>query len=131
MESIIGSVKSMDKITFHCPFSSFLPLFCILPPPPPPKKKGISHLHTFQLYFFHCRDNMVKINTFSMAVSKTYCLFNFQTEICLFFIFFIRSIFGPRKNAIYLRIFLWTFPMELKYLENIKEIINGIYYRFS
>ena len=25
---------------------------------------------------------MVKINTFSMAVSKTYCLFHFQTEIC-------------------------------------------------
>ena len=74
---------------------------------------------------------MTIINTFSMAFSNTYCLFHFQTEICFFSYFFIRSIFGPRKNAIYLRIFLRTFPMEPKYPENIKEIINGIYYRFS
>ena len=74
---------------------------------------------------------MIKINTFSMPLSKTYCLFQFQTEIYFFHIFFIWSIFGPRKIAICLRIFLRTFPMELKYPENIKEIINGIYYRFS
>ena len=75
---------------------------------------------------------MIKINTFSMAFSKTYCLFHFQTKICCFsLIFYIWSIFGPRKNAICLQIFLRTFPMELKYPENIKEIINGIYYSFS
>ena len=74
---------------------------------------------------------MVKINTFSMAVSKTYCLFHFQTEILFSIFFFIWSMFGPRKNAYCLRIFLSTSPMELEYPENIKEIINGIYYRFS
>ena len=73
----------------------------------------------------------MKTNTFSMAVSKMYCLFHFQTEICLFSYIFIWLIFGPQKNAIYLRIFLRTFPMELRYPENIKEIIHGIYYIFS
>ena len=83
---------------FSQPFFVILPLFCILPPPPP-QKKCISHLPIFQLYFFHCRDNMVKINTFSMAVSKTSCLFHFQIEIRFFHIFFfIWSMFGPRKN---------------------------------
>ena len=70
---------------------------------------------------------MIKINTFSMAFGKTYCLFHFKTEICFFTYFFIWSILGPRKNATCLQIFLRTFPMELKYPENIKEIINGIY----
>ena len=75
---------------------------------------------------------MIKINTFSMSFSKTYCLFHFQTEIYIFsYFFFIWLIIGPRKNAICLRIFLRTFPMELKYPENIKEVINGLYYRFS
>ena len=74
---------------------------------------------------------MIKINTFSMAFSKTYCLLHFRTKIFIFSYFFIWSIFGPRKNVICLQIFLRTFPMELKYPENIKEIINGIYYRFS
>ena len=75
---------------------------------------------------------MVKTNTFSMAVSKTYCLFHFQTEICLFFhIFSYGQYLAPEKSAIHLRMFFRTFPMELKYPENIKEIINGIYYRFS
>ena len=41
---------------------------------------------------------MIKINTFSMSFSKTYCLFHFQTEINFFIIFFIWSIFGPRKK---------------------------------
>ena len=68
--------------SFFCHFYPFFE-FC-----PPPQKKMHSHLPTFQLYFFHCRDNMVKINTFSMEVSKTYCLFHFQTEICFFSIFF-------------------------------------------
>ena len=71
---------------------------------------------------------MIKINTTSMQFSKTDCLFHFQTEIFFFHIFFIWSIFGPRKNAICQRIILRTFPMELKYPENIKEIFNGIYY---
>ena len=57
---------------------------------------------------------MVKINTFSMAVSKTYCLFHFQTEYVFFPYFFIRSMFGPRKNAYCLRIFLSISPMELE-----------------
>ena len=71
---------------------------------------------------------MTIINTFSMAFSKTIYLFHYQTEICFFFfIFFILTIFGPRKKCKFLR----TFPMELKYPENIKEVINGIYYRFS
>ena len=74
---------------------------------------------------------MIKINTFSMPFRKTYCLFHFKTEIYIFSYFFIWSIFGPRKNAICLRIILRTFPMELKYPENIKEIIIVIYYRFS
>ena len=74
---------------------------------------------------------MIKINPFSMAFSKTYCLFHFQTEIYFFSYFFHMVNIWPPKNAICLRIILRTFPMELKYPENIKEIINGIYYRFS
>ena len=75
---------------------------------------------------------MTIINTFSMAFSKTYCLFHFQTEICIFFfIFFHSNNIWPHKNAICMRIFLRTFPIELKYPDNIKEIINGIYHRFS
>ena len=31
---------------------------------------------------------MIKINTFRMAFSKTYCLFHFQTEIYFFFFIF-------------------------------------------
>ena len=64
-----------------------------------------------------------------MAFSKTNCLLHFPTEMFVFFlhIFFILTLFGPRKNAICMRIFLRTFPMELKYPENIKEIINGTY----
>ena len=65
---------------------------------------------------------MVKINTFSMAVSKTYCLFHFQTEIYFFHIFFIWSMFGPQKNAYCLRIILSTSPMELEYPKNMKEL---------
>ena len=63
---------------------------------------------------------MIKINTFIMAVIKTYCLFHFQTEICFFFVFFILSIFAPLP-----------LKMELEYHENIKNSLNGIYYRFS
>ena len=57
---------------------------------------------------------MMKINTFSMAVSKTYCLFHFQTEICFFFIIFHGhgQCLAP-KNAFCLRIVLSTSPMEL------------------
>ena len=44
---------------------------------------------------------MVKINTFSMAVSETYCLFHFQTEICFFFfIFFHKVNVWPSKKCI-------------------------------
>ena len=67
----------------------------------------------------------MKTNTFSMAGSKTYCLFHFQIEICLFSYFFIWSIFGPRKNAICLRLFLRTFPMELKYPQIFKKSLMG------
>ena len=76
---------------------------------------------------------MTIINTFSMAFSKTYCLFHFQTEICfLLFIFFhIYNIWPPKKKCILHANIFRTFSMELKYPENIKEIINGIYYRFS
>ena len=71
---------------------------------------------------------MIKINTFNMAFGTTYCLFHFQTKICCFFsYFFIWSIFGPRKKCNLPANILRTFPMELKYPENIKEIINGIY----
>ena len=76
----------------------------------------------------------MKTNTLSMADSKTYCLFHFQTEICIFFfhIFSYGQYLAPEKmQLICLRIFLRIFPMELKYPENIKEIIHGIYYRFS
>ena len=74
----------------------------------------------------------MKTNTISMAVSKTYCLFYFQTEICLFFhIFSYGQYLAPEKKCnLPVNIFR-TFPMELKYTENIKEIINVIYYRFS
>ena len=65
---------------------------------------------------------MVKINTFSMAVSKTYCLFHFQTEICFFHIFFIWSMFGPRKKCILPANILSTSPMELEYPKNMKEL---------
>ena len=75
---------------------------------------------------------MTIINTFSMAFSKTYCLFHFQTEIFFFpSYFFILAIFGPPKKCNLPANILRTFPMELKYPENIKKIINGIYYRFS
>ena len=77
---------------------------------------------------------MIKINTFIMAVIKTYCLFYFQTEICYFLrIFFILSIFAPPplKKCILPPSILMTFPMELEYPENIKNSLNGIYYRFS
>ena len=42
---------------------------------------------------------MIKINTFSMAFGKTYCLFHFQTKICCcFFLFFhLVNIWPPKK----------------------------------
>ena len=42
---------------------------------------------------------MIKINTFSMSFSKTYCLFHFLTEIYIFFIFFFHmvNIWPPKK----------------------------------
>ena len=74
---------------------------------------------------------MTIINTFSMAFSKTNYLFNYQTEICFFLLHIFHFYLASEKNANCMRIFLRTFPMELKYPENIKEVINGIYYRFS
>ena len=68
---------------------------------------------------------MIKINTFIMAVIKTYCLFHFQTEIC----YFLRI--PPLKKWILPPSILRTFPMELYYPENIKNSLNEIYYRFS
>ena len=43
---------------------------------------------------------MVKINTFSMAVSKTYCLFHFQTEMLFFSVFFHMVNVWPSKRCI-------------------------------
>ena len=65
---------------------------------------------------------MVKINTFSMAVSKTYCLCHFQTEICFFQMFSYGQCLALEKNAYCLRIFLSTSPMELEYPKNMKEL---------
>ena len=95
MESIIDSVKSLDSITVHNPFFfSFIPHFFVFLPP----KNCILLLRTFKFYiFFHCGDNMIKINPFSMAFSKTYCLFHFQTEICFFYIFNMVNIWPPKK----------------------------------
>ena len=74
---------------------------------------------------------MIKLNSYSMAFSKTYCLFHFPTEMYFFFIFFhMVNILPPKKCNLPANI-LRTFPVELKYPENIEEIIDGIYYRFS
>ena len=44
---------------------------------------------------------MIKINPFSMAFNKTYCLFHFQTEICFFFFIFFHMVnIGPPKKCI-------------------------------
>ena len=43
---------------------------------------------------------MIKINPFSIAFSKTYCLFHFQTEICFFTYFFHMVNIGPPKKCI-------------------------------
>ena len=41
---------------------------------------------------------MIKINTFSMSFSKTYCLFHFQPEIYIFSYFFhMVNIWPPKK----------------------------------
>ena len=40
---------------------------------------------------------MIKINTFSMPFSKTYCLFHFQTEIFFFIFFHMVNIWSPKK----------------------------------
>ena len=40
---------------------------------------------------------MIKINTFSMAFGKTYCLFHFQTEICFLHIFSYGQYLAPEK----------------------------------
>ena len=43
---------------------------------------------------------MTIINTFSMAFSKTYCLFYFQTEICFFIhIFSYLQYLAPEKKC--------------------------------
>ena len=73
---------------------------------------------------------MIKINPFSMSFNKTYCLFHFQTEIIFFILFSYGQYLAPEKMQFACKIFR-TSPLELKYPENIKEIINGIYYRFS
>ena len=64
---------------------------------------------------------MVKINTFSMAVSKTYCLFHFQTEIFFFSIFFFS--YGQCLALEKMHIACTsTSPMELEYPNNMKEL---------
>ena len=42
---------------------------------------------------------MIKIDTFSMALSKTYCYFISKLKYVFFLVFFIWSIFGPRKKC--------------------------------
>ena len=77
---------------------------------------------------------MIKINTFIMAVIKTYCLFHFQTETCYFLRIFSYCQYlppPPLKKSILPPSILRTFPMELEYPENFKNSLNGIYYRFS
>ena len=101
--------------------------FCLFAP----QKLHFALTHHQILHFFHCGDKMIKVNIFSMAFSKTYCLFHFQTNFFFVFIFFhINNIWPPKKCNLHANI-LRTFPMEFKYTENIKEIINGINYRFS
>ena len=65
-----------------------------------------------------------------MPFSKTYCLFHFQAEIYFFIFFSYGQSWAPEKCNLPANIFE-NFPMELQYPENIKEIINGIYCRFS
>ena len=49
---------------------------------------------------------MIKINTFSMAFSKTYCLIYFQTELCFFnFFFHTNNIWPPKKINLHANIF--------------------------
>ena len=49
---------------------------------------------------------MIKINTFSMPFSKTYCLFHFQTEIIFFSYFFHTvNIWPPKKCNLSANIF--------------------------
>ena len=80
--------------------------------------------HTYQpskfTFVFHFRDNMMKINTFRMAVSKTYCVFHFKLKYVFFPYFFIWSMFGPKKMHFACDIFEY-FSLELAYPENIKE----------
>ena len=73
---------------------------------------------------------MIIINIFSMPFSKTNCLFHFQTEIFFHIFFHMVNIWPPKKCNLPANI-LRIFSMELKYPENIKELINGIYHRFS
>ena len=93
MRSILDSVKSWDLITVHNPFFSFIPNFCLLAP----KKLHFALTHLQILLFFHCRGNMIKINTLSMGFSKTYCLFHFQTKIFFFLFFHMVNIWPPKK----------------------------------
>ena len=75
---------------------------------------------------------MVKINTFSMAVSITYCLFHFQTKICFFSYFSYGQCLALEKNVYCLRIFLSTDPMELEYPKNMKELAEwNLFFKFS
>ena len=93
----LSLMKSLEKISVHSPvFVIFTPFLVFLPPPPP--------LIAFRTYtpsnftIFHCTDNIMKTNTYSMAVSKTYYFFHFQTEICLFFhIFSYGQYLAPEK----------------------------------
>ena len=50
---------------------------------------------------------MLKINTFSLEFSKTYCLFHFETEICFFFFIFfhLNNIRPPKKCNLHANIF--------------------------
>ena len=123
MESFFLSlVKSLDKISVHSPFFlSFLPHFWSFCPPTP---NCISHLHTFQLYYFSLYEQYNEnkhIPHSAWQSVKRFVYFIFKLKYVFFSYFFIRSIFGPRKNAIYLRIFLGLFLWNLNILKILKK----------
>ena len=65
---------------------------------------------------------MIKINTFSMAFDKTYCLFHFQTKICFFFLIFSYGQYlAPEKMHFACKYFLGLFLWNLNILKILKK----------
>ena len=68
----------------------------------------------------------MKTNTISMVVSKAYCLFHFQTEICLFSYFFhMVNIWPPKKMQFACEYFLGLFLWNLNILKILKKSLMG------